>query len=912
MSLEQAYLSREGHNEITKLINFFKSLIVKNNTEAKEFETSEVLHNYYLYTTAYTDSKNPYDYDWSYSEISKYFSEKTISILNLMTPEGLSNAMNNKIYTTEANAFMNYLQNKTIKNYGEQNQYYRQFMGLPPTNDDIIFVENLDNDKNNLDLKMVRIDQLSLETYPNTYEHYFIKNKVNDLIEKYPDLLYLRFINNKYSPYYLRTCPDFTILYCDKTILSTDEYNRFEQAYKRAQNYVNEILYVVGMEDRFPLYANIMYLFILFYTFQIYNNLKLKDYSLTKYTDFDLYDILDSNNLSSLKKLSDKSLIRKVVMHMDILKEYKGSEYILSLLFDLIADNSVTVKRYDLIKEFPVDLTNSLRFDNTKTYDNQVDLKFKEKIIRTAESYYSPRTVDYNTLVETDEMWGGTKDIEDDSSKNKIKKELKNKILSMDFSSISTKYISISKSLNIYENSIQTSNILYLIMRYCNNEGLEQLGYNPLKEDKIKIDDSGNYVEPMTLFAAICYFQSIICGLENPSKISNDRCILANANIMRSKGGIQSLIKEIENTEIDISTEVLKKPIKEIITNVSINDFLIKYDIEIASSLVNIVNEYGNNEKIMNKLSELILSSDNAEVYEAYHYLYEKNKVDYSFAGAFEGYTDYEDYISSKNPWFFNNKVDVLLSSIEDWDDRKVLIETIGMKINEWLKYFQNYLTDLIKNIYSINLLEGERDLDYLEDLKLLLTEFLSIYSELYNMEHVTDVSDQPYNTLKLYYLQIYDILKEDLSNYIGLKIINNRDILHQIYSENMSLAEKISEELLISYSEELKILIETNYDKLAEEYVNRAEIVVKKLEDILIESYKEKIEMFHLIEEVGELISMILEDKFEIYEEIDDIFITSNEDVMEIKPILDKNILYESYNDYFNLKDRIKIKQRG
>ena len=908
MSLEQVYLSREGYGEISKIIKFFKSLIVKNNTEAKEFETPEVLHNYYLYTSAYTDSKNPYDYDWSYNEISKYFSDKTISILNLMTPEGLSSALNNKIYATEANSFMIYLQNKAVSNYGEMNQYYRTFMGLPPTNDDIILVENLDNERNDPELKQVRIDKITLDSHPNTYEYYFIKNRINDLIEAYPDLTYLRFINNKFTPYYLRTCPDFTILYCDKTLLTTDEYNRFEQAYKRAQNYVNEILYVVGMEDRFPIYANIMYLFILFYTFQIYNNLRLKDYSLTKYTDFDIYDILDSNNLSSLKGLSDKTLMRKVVMHMDILKEYKGSEYVLSILFDLIADNSVTVKRYDLIKEYPVDLTNSLRFDNTKTYDQQVDLKFVEKIIRTAEAYYTPRTIDYDTHVEGDDLWGGTKESTDDVSRNKIKKALKNKILGMNFSSIPTKYISISKSLNIYENSIQAANILYLIMRYCHNEGLEHMGYNPLKEDKIRIDDSGNFVEPMTLFAAICYFQSIVCGLENPSLISNDRCILANANILRSKSGIQSLIKNVENAEIDISSEVLKKPISEILDNVNISDFLIKYDIDNSSTLVNVVNEYSSNEKIMTELSNLMLESDNAEVYEAYYYLYEKNKVDYNFTGAFEGYTDYEDYINSKNPWFYN-KIDLILASVEDWDDRKTLLETVGVKITDWLKCFQEYLTELIRNIYTINLLEGERDIQYLEDLKLLLSEFLSIYSELYNMEHVTDVSDAPYNTLKLHYLQIYDILQEDLVDYVGLKIINNQDILRQVYSENITLAEKLSEELMIAYSDEIKLFIETNYDRLVEEYVDRAQIVIKKLEDILIESYKDEIEMFHLYEEIGEIISLIIEDKFEIFEELEDIFVTSNEDVIEIKPVIEKDTIYEEYSDYIRIKDKIKIK---
>ena len=907
MSLEQAYLSREGYGEITKITKFFKSLIVKNNTEAKEYETSEVLHNYYLYTSAYTDSKNPYDYDWSYKEVSKYFSDKTITLLNLMTPEGLSNALNNDIYSTEANMFMTYLQNKAINNYGEQNQYYRTFMGLPPTNDDIILVENLDNTKNDPELAQVRIDTITLDSHPNTYEYYFIKNKINDLIEQYPDLTYLRFITNKFSPYYLRSCPDFTILYCDKSILSTDEYNRFEQAYKRAQNYVNEMLYVVGMEDRFPLYANIMYLFILFYTFQIYNNLRLKDYSLTKYTEFDLYDILDSNNLSSLKNLSDKSLMRKVVMHMDILKEYKGSEYVLSLLFDLIADDTVTVKRYNLTKEYPVDLTNSLKFDTTKTYDNQVDLKFVEKVIRTAEAYYTPRTIDYDSHVESDDMWGGTKDITDDTSKAKIKKELKNKILGMNFSSLSTKYITISKSLNIYENSIQTANLLYLIMRYCHNEGIEHMGYNPLKEDKVRIDDSGNFVEPMTLFAAICYFQSIICGLENPSLISNDRCILANANILRSRGGIQSLIKEVENTELDISAEVLKKSISQILGNNSIENFLIKYDIDAGSTLVDVVNEYSTNEKIMSELSDLLVSSDDAEAYEAYYYLYEKNKVDYCFAGAFEGYTDYEDYINAKNPWFFN-KIDLILASVEDWNDRKSLLETVGVKISDWLKVFQDYLTTLIKSIYTIDLLESERDVQYLEDLKMLLTEFLSIYSELYSMEHVTDVSDAPYNTLKLHYLQIYDILNEDLVDYIGLKIINNQDILRQIYSENISLAEKLSEELLISYSEELSLFIENNYDRLVEEYVDKAQLVIKKLEDILIESYKDEIEMFHLYEEVGEIISLIIEDKFEIFEEMEDIFVTSNDDVIEIKPIIDKDTIYEEYNDYIRIKDKIKI----
>ena len=899
MSFESSYLSREGYSEIIKITEFFKTLIVKNATEASQYEDNDTLYNYSRYASAYANSKNPFDFMWTYDDLKLFFNDIQISTFSLTSADSINRLLSNSSHKATAERFLDYIQQKELRNYREMNEYYRTFMGLPPTDSDTINVENLDFslDSGNR-YEYIPLHEVTLEKYPLTFEYFFVKNHVSEVIVENPDLHYIKFINNKYSPYYLRECPDFTILYCDKTLLTQDEYNRFIKAYKRAQNYVNEVIFIVGMNDRYPLYSNLMYLNILFYTFQIYMNLRIKDYSLHKYTDLDIYDILDSNGLSKLKDLSDISLLRKVVTHLDILKEYKGSEKVLSLLFDLIADNSLTVKRFDLVKEYPTDLTNSLKFDLTKPYDKQVDLKFKENIIRSGDEYVIPSYVDYDMQVDKDDLWGGVKDTTDELVKSKIKDSLKKKILSMDFGKIGSKYISLSKTLNIYKSSFITANVLYLILEYCTREG-QANGYNSLLEDKIKYDDLGNTVQPLVLFAAICYFNSWVSGISEPEKINPDKTILANVNILRGNKGIKDLVNDISNVEIDISADIYKVSIGDLMTGEEIENFLVKYPIDSGCTLLELVDEYGTNAQMMSDFGDLIHKMDDQHVYEAWTYIYNNNRIDYKFIEVFDGHDNYMEFIRAKN-LVFAAKIEKIIDSIEDLENTEVLLNNLGPNITDWTQRLEKYLTNLVESKYIVGFGTSEKDAQYLSDLKKLLDEFLSIYMELYNMEYVTDVSDEPYNMLKIRFLPLDNIIQDDLSEQLRLKYIEFLNEICENIDENMILNYDTITTIFEGFQQEIHMLYESNYDILSEELNETFKFLLNKIDDIIINDYQDELYLTHLIEDMEEIIDNFFEEKLEFLQYLqllDELsYNTSHHINIQHKPL--SIIIEEEYND--------------
>ena len=747
-AVESVFLSREGYAEINKICKYLSSLIVKNEAEANEYETEYSYTNYTKYQASYLDSKSIYTYTYTNAELEQFFSKDVILNKNLKSPDEI----NKMIITgnTAAINFINYLQKKYIRNYIEYNQYYRQFMGMPMDIEDRVAVLDLDSGKPN---DYVAIHEVTQTQYPKTYEYYFIKRNIVNLISEYNDLDYLKFLENPITPYVLRKSPDFTIFYSDDGLLDEDELVRFKRAYNKARVYVYEQLYVVGMSKRFPIYGNLVYLLILFYTVNNYFNLKLEDYSLRKYTKYDIYDILESNGLKNLTKISDLSLLKKIIMEMDNLNQYKGTEYILNILFRILDDNSITVKRLMLVKDYRQSNTGNLEFDVNKLYQSSVGLKFNEEPIaidsnNTIEISNSTKYIDYDDRTQSDDMWGGVDQYTSSELKSRLKKEVKRDILKQDFNKLKTKYISISKSINIIEKSLDNINILYLVLKYYYDYEIN-LGYNPFKQEDVVL--AGIECKVIDLLAAFCYLNNTINGLDEPWKISLDRNFLSSCYLMRTTEGLYGMLQDIKDTEIDIGNPVLNKKIGEIIEDDNeLLQYLTKYNLTASSTLSDVLDNYDKSKEVFELLNNKLENTHNTLLYNTFKKLYEYNKGLFDFTALFDGETDYREFIRKKNVGLIEYLESIIVPYLEGREDKDTLVEPL----NNVTTRIEDFINTLLngKKYFSFN--NTKEDTEYLSDLKILMNEYLSIFSELYSVEKVVEIDDTPNNFLKFTYFQ--------------------------------------------------------------------------------------------------------------------------------------------------------------
>ena len=151
----------------------------------------------------------------------------------------------------------------------------------------------------------------------------------------------------------------------------------------------------------------------------------MERYSVRDYTDDEIYDILDSNGLSKLKTL-DMGLLKRVVKNLPNIKANIGTNKIIDIIFDIVADKTLTVKRYYLQKKYNIDsLGNTIVSKDNGLYSNQVDLVFQEKTIKQGDNatFTQDGQYDYMDIVIQDDTWGATHDITIDQ-KEKINKML--------------------------------------------------------------------------------------------------------------------------------------------------------------------------------------------------------------------------------------------------------------------------------------------------------------------------------------------------------------------------------------------------------------------------------------------------------------------------------------------------------
>ena len=545
--------------------------------------------------------------------------EFNMGVLNTITNYRLETL--NELYGKKVQLIVDYLNALRVSRiylYDEKNLYYRQFLGKPNPDDETIYVINKDLGIDgfievdqtvppNPDLTYYKKDELTIEdnfilvgnlnswtttdpdtgqeipisdklytltympvqnisktTYPLTYNFYILQNHIEEIIKENPTKYYLRFVGTDMTPFYIRSLENYSIIKYDENILSSTELFYFFKAYDKAKKHII-MDYIEGFDSKQPLYNLLMIQNLLYYTVINYSNSYIERYSVGIYSVENCNDILDSYGYSSLKEISDINIKQRIVRNLNELISNKGNNYVLEIIMDkILQDPNSELKRYYLEKKYTTDDQSSIKIDTTKGLENSVSLVFREvpalsinELSTTTESYH-----DYDQFVKDDDMWGGIDESDSGSTVTTKKNYVKQKLLSSNFGSILTKYITLTKTIDVQESQRTLRDMVYMMLRYVYDNDSDEF-FN------IKINFENYSVTPAGLFAALCWTQqmknsknligSLNCGyedvvlqrrFEDSDVICTDECVITSSVVFRKMGLLSVDINQLENNTI--------------------------------------------------------------------------------------------------------------------------------------------------------------------------------------------------------------------------------------------------------------------------------------------------------------------------------------------------------------------------
>lgn len=840
MSFESVYRSREGTREIIKIADFLGSLIIKNKYEAELYETTESASEYFKYQGAYTKHDNFSDYSLqdrteyhplvlSYM-IEKGYTKEVVDNLKNKNQDFLKE--NSKI--TLLKDYLTGLRAVRIYKYDEKNYYYRQFLGLPNNEEDTIYVKNMDSTTD----EMIPIHLVNEKKYPETYTYYFLQDNINVLIEKYPDLNYLRFIGSSFTPYYLRNLQNYAIIRYEKSTLSGTELSYFMKSYNKARTQVL-MDYIEGFDQKQPLYNLLMIENLLYYTIINYSSSYIEKFTLCNYTDENVDHILKSYGYDNLTKIESSELKQRIVKNLNDLIANKANNYILELILNrIIQTEGNELKRYYVEKQYNVDDTMAISINTGKSLENSVNLILREtKAISTNElSQNSDVYRDYDSFVGSDNLWGGINENDSEAIIEEKKSKLKKEILKLNFNSILTRYITLTRTIDILESQRNLRDSLYLMLKYFEMNNSSDFFTKHTQFESFECS-------PAAMFAAMCWLQQMKF-YDNPDIIVKNQCLINSAAVFRSYG--KSIVDEdaferryIKNGKVtssyDITPDILDwnvvdfmKTDDEISTiqigkvlnyetvaadgfkhivdeKEDIGDYVIKYrfyengtqlgDVTSSTTFKELIMDYRNQyPNLIKRITKKLKNSYDFREYRAWLFLLNQSRSDNSIYGIFKGSDTFTGYI--KDVCESSELVTWIKNEVNDKITGKPNFDKICNTLNTVVENFKNW----VKNSFSRYVYEYEMDSDtdnYVSDMIILFNEFLSTYSELYSVDYkytFGSLEDES-EALQLFYNPLYSHFSDKFNENISLR-----------YTEYSKFLDEYNDKLELNYKQSIHI----------------------------------------------------------------------------------------------------------
>ena len=1004
MSFERKYRSEQGAAEINKIYDFLMGLIIKNNYEANAAATSESLSEYFNYYNAYSNLDTFSDYDTSsrakYTDaVFEYMSslKGRSYTVTLGTIQSLNSSRNESLlkgYSDKKELYIDYLnglRRSRVYYYDERNPYYRQFMGLPDKKSDWIWVNNLDASEdgyvkitdlteepdstkiyytkidgkyielgylsswydeetfeliadNFYILEVVAIHKVKSSSFPNTYAYYIQQRNIDFLIEKYPDLTYLRFIGKNYTAFYLHELPNYSILQYENGILTNIEQEYFFKAYNKARQQVIAD-YIEGFDKRQPLYNLLMIENLLYFTVINYTNSYIEKYSVGIYSEKNLDDILNSHGYSKLTKISSYELKNRVVRNLNDLITNKGNNHILELILDrIIQDDNSVLKRYYLEKQYNTNNDGSIKIDTSKGLENSINLVFREvPAVELDNATNEEETYrEYDELIDNDELWGGLTDDDTEAMRNTKRTKLKKQLLALNFNSILTRYISLISTVDIMDSQTTLRDMLYLMFKY-----IDMTDMHDFFTKSVNIDTTS--ASAAAMFAAICWLQQMKT-YKDPDTIIKNNIVINDSAIFRKFGKLAVDRQSFENvviyngspiTKYDISPEIANWRITEFLeenredfkdffansgveserietvrikdvilqpeykqtdkntwtltkpkitadgyknlvdTEETIDDSMPIYrfysngiqlgEVTADTTFADLIEDYNTQmPNLFTRITQKLAESYDFNLYQAWLYLQQQARKNNSIYFIFKEYNKFSDFISEYCEGdSFIEWLGVQLKVPITNGYTKPAMSDICNTIEVISKTFQTWVNDNISSeIYKNSNITG--NVSYIDDMRILFNEFLSVYSELYSVDFKYTLGDREktdycinlyYNPLETIFTQnVRDLLElnEKLAStivaYLNDEEENDEDTLKLIYELYdkcvLNLQDNINNELI--YNEKTNEYIPEDqfvyeYDSKIRDLINDWYGITDKFIKIHNQvSYESQIPTFH------------------------------------------------------------------
>lgn len=342
-----------------------------------------------------------------------------------------------------------------IRDYTETNNYYRNFMGLPPMEDttkDFIYVNDdyltgvpaLDNPE--LPVHLMNNQDLTI-----LYSH----GVIDKLIEDNPDKTYLKFMSdNAIDVYKARKALAFQILYIP-TVSNNELMDRWNTKYDQNRMYTLKTYYSEAYKIYSDYYNNFIMVFIILQTMldiisEVQEFIARRDI----FDDRSIRYLFESYGIPYYPEIPRVYQLA-MVKNINTLLKWKASTKNMIDICSLFGFDEIEIFRYYLLRDRRVKLDGDYDQKNDDYqfhYKTITDENGEEKVVPDNDKNYELKFVrapidekaddylkdkinyeDYDIITNQDEFWDGKSE----------HKDVKSAILDQEFSWVRTKYISI-------------------------------------------------------------------------------------------------------------------------------------------------------------------------------------------------------------------------------------------------------------------------------------------------------------------------------------------------------------------------------------------------------------------------------------------------------------------------------------
>lgn len=336
-----------------------------------------------------------------------------------------------------------------LKNFVEENSYYRMLMGLPPidaSEDDYIYLSDELQEAYGVSSD-IPVHQLSLYDQ-NLYIH---TDEYEEILKNNEDKSYLKYLGNmKIDVYRARKAKDFDIIRYpkDKNEINPVLLRKFSEMYANYREYVMVVLYNSQFEDMYVGYREFMgFIIVAYVLLQIGNNAVEEAHQYQFMDDTIIY------TLFSLYNIPDKIVLPK-----------ENRRYLANGLLKLIREKGTTESYYDLVQILGYEdvIINKLMlmrgdvFDENGTATGETNPYFVAINLLDSNPYKTissgnAKVYTYEEITKGDPMWWETEDVT-------------RKVTQSNYSMSDSKYITIEAMIHQMESMFESLYFSRLVM----------------------------------------------------------------------------------------------------------------------------------------------------------------------------------------------------------------------------------------------------------------------------------------------------------------------------------------------------------------------------------------------------------------------------------------------------------------